>query len=105
MKGKLTALIVLGVLVAVSAEVFAEDHPVGTKTATVFSVVYLDDVEPRSEKARIKSIATKARVAAIQGEITSDPVLVRKLKARGIPIRHIIGRQRAFNGSVVFYLR
>lgn len=105
MKSKLVALIVLGAAIAIAAKALAEDHRVKGKHAQIFSVVYLDDIEPRSEKARIKSIATKAYVATIQRDMAADPLLVGKLKARGVPLRHIIGRQRALNGNWVFYIR
>lgn len=105
MKTKLIAFVVLGCLVAISARVSAGDHEVSAKAVPMFSVVYLDDVEPRSEKARIKSMATRSRVAALQAKIAGDPALLRKLTARGVPIRHIIGRQKAFNGAWVFYVR
>ena len=105
MKAKLASLLILVALVAVSAKVFADDHDVRDNVSPPFTVIYLDDVEPRSEKARIKSMATKSRVSAIQAEIANDLVLTRKLMARGVPLRHIIGRQRAINGSYVFYVR
>jgi hypothetical protein len=105
MKAKLTAMLALACLVTVSAKVSADDHDGDRKTVPVFSVVYLDDVEPRSEKARIKSMATRSRVAALQSDIAADPALHRKLTARGVPIRHIIARQKAFNGAWVFYVR
>ena len=105
MKTKLGALLALGCLVAVSAQVSADDHTIHAAAVPRFSVIYLDDVEPRSEKARIKSMATRSRVAAIQAEIAADPALLRKLKARGVPVRHIIGGQRALNGAWIFYVR
>jgi len=105
MKAKLIAMLALACLVTVSAKVSADDHGRYAKAVPMFSVVYLDDIEPRSEKARIKSMATRSRVAALQAEIAADPALHRKLTARGVPVRHIIGRQKAFNGSWVFYVR
>lgn len=105
MEAKLSALIALVCLVAVSAQVSADDQAVHNQAVPMFSVVYLDDVEPRSEKARIKSMATRSNVAAVQRDIEADRALHRKLTARGIPIRHIISRQKAFNGAWIFYVR
>jgi hypothetical protein len=87
MKWKLGVLLALGCLVAVSARVSADDHASHAKAVPMFSVVYLDDVEPRSEKARIKSTATRSRVALLQSEIAVDEALHRKLTARGVPSR------------------
>ena len=105
MKTKLIATLALACLVTVTAMVLGDYHGGNSRAVPVFSVVYLDHVEPRSEKARIKSMATRSRVAALQDELAADPALHRKLRARGVPIRHIIGRQIALKGAWVFYVR
>ncbi|MCV3765128.1 hypothetical protein [Rhizobium sp. TRM95796] len=105
MQKKTLAIAFFGVLASFAASVFAGDVDSNVRRPTPFSVIYLSEITNKAEKAFIKTMATKAKVAALQREIDADPALGRKLLARGVPIRHIISRKRALNGNYIFYVR
>src|SRR5688572_23920664 len=53
--------------------------PALTEDRKAFKVIYLYEISNKGEKARIRTRATKSRVAAIQAEINGDPALVSRL--------------------------
>jgi hypothetical protein len=103
MKSKLFLLAALVALALATVQVIADDMI--SEGRPPFTVIYVSQIDAEGQKSAIRAKATRTRVAEIQREIASDPVLVRKLRARGIQFRNIIGRERSFNGRLIFYVR
>lgn len=97
----------LAVTVLLLAGTFAMASGAGDAThrSKLFSVVHVDEISDRAEKALITEMATRTKIAALRKAIGEDPILGRKLLARGIPVRHIIAQRVALNGTSIFYLR
>jgi len=102
---RLSIIIAVGAITLVSAAVLADESEQVASGYKPFSVVFVDNIDSDGEKASIRNRATKSRIASIQEAILSDPVLADKLRARGIQIRNIIGREEALDGATIFYLR
>lgn len=70
-----------------------------------FRIVFVDQLAPREQKRFTRPKATRSSIAALRTELTTDPALSRKLRARGIAISDIIGREHAPDGRTIFYVR
>lgn len=93
-----TSFLAFTLTILVSSAALTEDRK-------AFKVIYLYEISNKGEKARIRTRATKSRVAAIQAEINGDPALVARLRAMNIQISNIIGADRAANGTMIYYIR
>lgn len=105
MRRKLLAIIAIAIAGLISIAAIVGDAASRDKLQPPFRIVFVSHIEPKSARASIRSKATKARIAALQKELVSDPVLARKLRARGIQISNVIGRERALNGVTIIYVR
>jgi hypothetical protein len=98
-------LAVTVLLLAATFAMAASGGGEATHRSKLFSVVHVDEISGRAEKALITEMATRTKIAALRKAIGEDPTLGRKLLARGIQVRHIIARRVALNGTSIFYLR
>lgn len=70
-----------------------------------FSIVFIDQLDPREQKRITRSKGTRSSIAALQARLTADPALSRKLRARGIAIRDIIRQEETRDDRTIFYVR
>lgn len=101
MRRKLFLFAALAAIVFASAQMMAGASVV--ENSPPFRVVYVSQVDVKAQAKANK--ATKSAIAAVQFEIANDPVLSRKLRARGIQIRNVIGRVDVPNDRTIFYVR
>ena len=105
MRRKLLPIIAIAITGLISIAAIVEDAASRDKVQPPFRIVFVSEIEPKSAKASIRPQATKARIAALQKELACDPALTRKLRARGIQIRNVIGCEQALNGVTIIYVR
>lgn len=103
MRRKLFLLAALAAIALASAQMMAGASVV--ENSPPFRVVYVSQIGVKAQGKAIKEKATKSTIAAVQLEIANDAALTRKLRARGIQIRNIIGRVDVPNGRTIFYVR
>jgi len=105
MRNVVLAGVGLSVAILASIPVIIGDAEGRIKLRPPFRVVFIDQIGSRNEKSRLLVMATKAEISAIRRELAADTPLANKLRARGIKIRNVVGRQMALDGRTVFYVR
>jgi non-heme chloroperoxidase len=98
-------LAVTVLLLAATFAMAASGGGEATHRSKLFSVVHVDEISHRAEKAVISGMARRMKIAALRKAIGEDPILGRKLLIRGNQVRQTIAHRVAVNGTTIFYLR
>ncbi len=102
MKRKLSAILAVLCTSAASNSVLAS---VSKEAETAFSVVFISQISADGPRAQERARITETRIAATQHVLQRNPGIANRLRARGIQITNIVDQERAFDGSLILYVR